>query len=335
MHSYTLAHPDQKILSGPNFPMTTSDSPEPFVSIAAVERDTGLSKDTLRVWERRYGFPQPGRDANGERSYPRGQLEKLRLIKRLIDNGHRPGKLMSLDGPSLQGLSEPRDLRRRSTERRAFSAEKRVSLKAYLALVQDHAQDKLRLQLMQSQRQWGLARFVTERVAPLNQMVADAVMRGQMAAFAERAYAECAKRVVLDALHGMPAASPSASPRVMLTTFAQETSGLGIVMAEAMFALEGCQTLSLGLQTPVYDMVQAIHTYRMDLLALSFGDSLNPNDISSGLEQLRQSLPGPIEIWVIGPCKALSRRAIAGVHQVPGLEGIAPTLTRWRMQYRF
>ena len=33
------------------------------LSIAAVERDTGLSKDTLRVWERRYGFPAPQRDA--------------------------------------------------------------------------------------------------------------------------------------------------------------------------------------------------------------------------------------------------------------------------------
>jgi DNA-binding transcriptional regulator YiaG len=38
--------------------------------IAAVERDTGLSKDTLRVWERRYGFPQPARDGAGERLYP-------------------------------------------------------------------------------------------------------------------------------------------------------------------------------------------------------------------------------------------------------------------------
>ncbi len=40
------------------------------LSIAAVERDTGLSKDTLRVWERRYGFPTPGRDTLGERAYP-------------------------------------------------------------------------------------------------------------------------------------------------------------------------------------------------------------------------------------------------------------------------
>ena len=61
-------------------------------SIAAVERDTGIGKDTLRVWERRYGFPQPGRDNFGERSYPLAQVEKLRIIKRLLDAGHRPGQ---------------------------------------------------------------------------------------------------------------------------------------------------------------------------------------------------------------------------------------------------
>ena len=36
-------------------------------NIAAVERDTGLSKDVLRMWERRYGFQVPKRDANSER----------------------------------------------------------------------------------------------------------------------------------------------------------------------------------------------------------------------------------------------------------------------------
>ncbi|HRF13460.1 MAG TPA: MerR family transcriptional regulator, partial [Candidatus Accumulibacter phosphatis] len=67
----------------------------PDFGIAAVERDTGLSKDVLRVWERRYGFPAPCRDANGERSYPAEQVERLRLIKRLMDQGHRPGKLIA------------------------------------------------------------------------------------------------------------------------------------------------------------------------------------------------------------------------------------------------
>ena len=54
-------------------------------TIAAVERDTGLSKDTLRVWERRYGFPHPDRDQFGERVYPIEQVDKLRVLRRLMD----------------------------------------------------------------------------------------------------------------------------------------------------------------------------------------------------------------------------------------------------------
>ena len=50
--------------------------------IAAVARDTGLGKDTLRVWERRYGFPAPLRDAAGERSHHVGARDVLLL-------GHR------------------------------------------------------------------------------------------------------------------------------------------------------------------------------------------------------------------------------------------------------
>ena len=58
--------------------------------IAEVERDTGLAKETLRVWERRYQFPRPERDELGERLYPFTQVEQLRVIRRLIDHGFRP-----------------------------------------------------------------------------------------------------------------------------------------------------------------------------------------------------------------------------------------------------
>ena len=74
-------------------------------NIAAVERETGLGKDTLRVWERRYGFPQPLRDENGDRLYPTDQVSRLRLIKRLMDRGHRPGRLVQASDEVLQELS--------------------------------------------------------------------------------------------------------------------------------------------------------------------------------------------------------------------------------------
>lgn len=61
---------------------------ERHFSIGSVERETGLSKDLLRAWEKRYGFPAPERDAQGDRIYPAPQVEKLRLLRRLIDDGH-------------------------------------------------------------------------------------------------------------------------------------------------------------------------------------------------------------------------------------------------------
>ena len=82
-----------------------SDPAGMLYSIAAVERDTGLSKDTLRVWERRYGFPCPDRDAAGDRCYPANQVERLRTIRRLLDAGHRPGRIVGLAPQELQTLA--------------------------------------------------------------------------------------------------------------------------------------------------------------------------------------------------------------------------------------
>ena len=60
--------------------MEASDSAVVHLSISAVERDTGLSKDNLRVWERRYGFPNPQRDAFGERIYPLEQVDRKSVV---------------------------------------------------------------------------------------------------------------------------------------------------------------------------------------------------------------------------------------------------------------
>lgn len=62
------------------------------LTIADIEREPGVSPDTLRIWEQRYGFPEPQRNQSSERNYSHEQLEHLRMIKQLIDRGMRPGK---------------------------------------------------------------------------------------------------------------------------------------------------------------------------------------------------------------------------------------------------
>ena len=87
----------------------TQSGASPAISIAHLERETGLSKDTLRVWERRYGFPAPLRGANDERLYPADQAECLHVIRRLMVGGARPGKIVALPLRELHQWLRSRD----------------------------------------------------------------------------------------------------------------------------------------------------------------------------------------------------------------------------------
>jgi transposase-like protein len=55
--------------------------------IGAVARLTGVSADTLRVWERRYGAVSPQRSAHGGRLYSPDDVARLRLMKQLVEAG--------------------------------------------------------------------------------------------------------------------------------------------------------------------------------------------------------------------------------------------------------
>jgi DNA-binding transcriptional MerR regulator/methylmalonyl-CoA mutase cobalamin-binding subunit len=297
------------------------------VSIAAVERDTGLSKDTLRVWERRYGFPNPGRDAFGERAYSRAQVEKLRVIKRLMDQGHRPGRIIDLSMEALHRLAQEAAGAAADADA-AMSAQAREDLRPYLDQVKAHRVEELRRQFAQGLLRLGLARFVTDVVAPLNDRVGDAWTRGEFEIFEEHLYTEAVQVVLRNAINGIPQAQ--GRPNVLLTTLPQESHGLGILMVEAILSLEGCRCVSLGVQTPVWDIVLAADAQKSDIVALSFSAAFGPAAMVEGLAELRVKLPRSVEIWAGGRCAVLHRRAPPHVHTFKALSAIAPALEQWR-----
>lgn len=74
--------------------------------INVVEKETNISKYLLRMWERRYTFPRPERDQKGERVYTSDDIEKLKLVKRLMEEGYRPSKIINQGLPELRELSK-------------------------------------------------------------------------------------------------------------------------------------------------------------------------------------------------------------------------------------
>lgn len=68
-------------------------------------RLAGLSAQTLRVWERRYNLSNATRSARGQRMYSAEQVQRLRLLKQLVDQGHAISALAPLPDTELQALS--------------------------------------------------------------------------------------------------------------------------------------------------------------------------------------------------------------------------------------
>ncbi len=304
-----------------------SQQPRITLSIAAVERDTGLSKDTLRVWERRYGFPAPERDSIGERAYSLEQVDKLRIVKRLLDAGHRPGRIVPLPLATLQELSEQTlDQPLRAAELPMGTAD----VRAHLELIRSHDVAGLRAGLLRLLGRFGVGRFVVDVVGPLNAAVGDAWMRGQMEVYEEHVYTDVMQGVLRQAIIGLPQDLQPGRPRVLLSTFPGEPHGMGLLMAEALFTLEGCRCVPLGVQTPLWDIVLAAKAYQSDIVALSFTGCMNPNQVVDGLQELRTKLPPGAALWAGGSAPVLHRRRVPGVLPIASFEQMAPELQRWR-----
>ena len=295
--------------------------------IAAVERDTGLAKDTLRVWERRYGFPQPGRDANGERTYPLEQVDKLRLIRRLIDQGLRPAKIIGLDMQALAGMldeiGKPRD---------GGDPERCAQFAAILKFVRLHLHEDLRRTLQQLLMKLGLQRFVSEVVAPLNRVVGDAWLRGELEVPEEHLYTEQIQNILRAAISAH-AALRSGRPVVMLTTFPEEQHALGLLMVEATLTPEGACCVSLGTQTPLEDIRNAATGGRFDIIAVSFSSAYPARQAIDGLRTLRSGLPEQVSLWAGGAALHGAARKLPGITVFESIDDLPGALDAWRRAY--
>ncbi len=259
------------------------------MSIAVLEKETGISKDVLRKWETRYGFPVPSRDARGARFYPPEQVERIKAIKRLLDCGLRPAKLLVLDNIELAKIA---DLAGNTQTAGDPSAEKIVGL------LRRHDIDGVREVLERELALRGLEVFVLALIAPLNHAIGAAWYRGELPVYAEHVYTAIVRDVLGKAIAGLPTVRQG--PRVLLTTPPGELHVLGILMVRAVFALHGANCIDLGSQTPALELIAACEAYSPDIVALSFSSAYPQRRIAPFLKELRRAIPAHVEIWIGG-----------------------------------
>ncbi|HSN46670.1 MAG TPA: MerR family transcriptional regulator, partial [Casimicrobiaceae bacterium] len=274
------------------------------LNISAVEREIGLSKDVLRMWERRYGFPKPQRDENGERQYTVAEIAKLHAIKRLMDLGLRPGKVIHAGLDELNALADARTPARDAAIPPDFERD-------IVTMLKTHDAPGLQNALANLVMRQGLQKFVLESVTPLNRAVGESWMRGELQVFEEHLYTEQLQVALRTAINAFP--RQTGTPRVLLTTFPGEQHGLGLLMVEALLVPEGAQCISLGVQTPLEDIRRAALAHKAHLVALSFSGAFPVRQATEGLATLRRELPQSVTLWAGGEMTRRVRKTMPGV----------------------
>lgn len=293
-----------------------------LLPISSVERETGIAKDTLRVWERRYGFPAPLRNETGDRRYPDAQVRKLHVIRQLMDCGLRPAKL-------LQQSVEELTLNLQSMADSQHTApELRGELQEIVNVVRSHSPETLRKLLNGALLEVGLRKFLLEFVEPLNRAIGVAWTRGELGISEEHLYSEQIQIILRRAIDSVPAQTDR--PRILLTTLSGEQHQLGLLMAHACLALEGALCISLGIQTPIGEVQRAASAHRADIVGLSFGQSTKKSEACESLLALRTVLAPRVQIWAGGRLWRDARAILPGVLQISALTDIPTAVATWR-----
>ncbi|HEY5720483.1 MAG TPA: MerR family transcriptional regulator [Gammaproteobacteria bacterium] len=260
------------------------------VPIGAVERDTGIPKDTLRVWERRYGFPQPGRNAQGERVYPADQVATLRLVKQLVDLGHRPKRVVG---------QRPDALRRLLAQAGGDAGDDLAGAAAEaLAQLLAEQSEPLRETLRGLLLRHGLERFVCADLPPLVEAIGEAWSQGRLAIHHEHLFSDQVERLLTQAIGQLP--MQRGQVPILLATLPGEQHRLGLRMVEALCATRGRPCLSLGTDLPVDEIARAAVAHGAGCVALSISNAAPVAATARAVADLQAALPSRIPLWLGG-----------------------------------
>jgi len=290
-----------------------------LLSIGELSRATGLSIDTLRVWERRYGRPVPVRLPSGHRRYTAADARWLRRVAEALARGHRPREVLSAPDADLDQL-----LGRREPPPERFEP------KRLLQLAREWRGAELAAALHETCARVGVRTLLEEHVAPVLEAAGSAWADGTL----EVRHEHFLSHLVDDVLRSLRAklTVDAQAPLVVLATLDGELHGLGLQMAALMSASHGVRPCLLGWCAPPAEIAAAAR--ETGARGVAIGVSLANGGVQTErrISELRLMLPPEVRLAVGGSGARGPRRNGRGIDYVcsDGWQSFEAWLTQLR-----
>ena len=288
--------------NGPSYTMANQIHKHP---IAVVAERTGLSPDTLRVWERRYRAVEPSRGETGHRAYSDADIARLRLLHAATTAGRSIGQVARLSTDELTRIVEGDATALAERERARDAGQTRDSRPDADGIVERALEATVRLdavdlehRLRRAIAQLGVTSFIEDVASPMLRRIGEEWHAGRLAIAHEHLASSTIQDLVAESMRAMARGSGNAT--VLVTTPTGERHAIGAALVGVTAASEGWRVLYLGTDLPASEIAAAAIAAKARAVAVSSTYVQDRARTLGELRTLRALLPPSVSIVIGG-----------------------------------
>ncbi|MDP3092697.1 MAG: MerR family transcriptional regulator [Nitrospira sp.] len=249
--------------------------------IHRVAKLTGLSKDVIRVWERRYGLVKPSRSSNRYREYSDEEVALLRFVKAQMEQGATIGGLATEGHDALVArmrLAKP------------ISPEEQ---KPHDRLLDDliGSLDPLDKAAFERKLNGAVAVIPFEEalqriLLPLQQRIGELWHAGHVNIAVEHYVTKLVQQKLFSVMNQLPV--NEFGPRILIACPEGETHEIGAQAVAYIAATRGCHVYYLGPNLPTSELIDFCERITPDLVLLSLTEARSNGAAMQQLKDLER-----------------------------------------------
>jgi len=230
-------------------------------SIKVISSSCGVLPHTLRVWEQRYNMFNPERSEGGQRLYSIDDLNKAKLLSRLIDQGHSISNLATYSNSELEKMT---GLLQQDSEQKE-DYDHQVSTKRLLKYLSDYKIDAVAEELQHLRLSVGVKDFVFKIALPTMREIGLLVAKGKYSVTQEHIIST----IIRDQLSQIYL--PNLGDKhneIALATPDGNLHELSIILADILCRANRVSTRCLGAAHPANCLAEAMNALKCPTLVL-------------------------------------------------------------------
>ena len=260
--------------------------------ISIASEMTGVSEGLIRVWERRYGVLKPKRTSSGYRAYTQSDIEVLKRLKKLTEEGVAIAEAVRLL-PKIKKEAkehvEAMDAPRGPPEVERWRIEVLI------------AAEKLDQQTIEGVLDTAMAcmapvAFFEDFLMPLQREVGERWHEGRLSVAQEHLVTQASRQRILALLNQAPR---RARRHVVCACFPTEDHELGLMGVALRFRHAGWRVTFVGARTPAEHLAEVVRAVAPELVALSTATA-TAEGLKATLAELIAALPEKTTVVVGG-----------------------------------